>query len=208
MRTPDKYQPEPLLPIAEEAWCSIEVTLGLEQPDPDARRRIERYLILYLVGPTALPVPVSDVRDSLENLKKKTIQFRHIFEISKQSSANKSAPLCALTLVQDRREREALKLSLSELIMNIDEALTLVKNTKEDDRYKNLIQALATVYRDVTGKKPTVSNNAGIYGGKFFDFVIVVLEVVDDPYAKSHNNQAIGKKISRSLRLWRKISAQ
>lgn len=212
MPTLDKYHPEPCLSLPEEAWCRIEHTLRLDKPDVGLRCRIARYVDIHFLGLTAKsPVRANDLRKQLERLRGDAAQLHSNFEISDDSSDAEWAQFYALQLTQDGLDREALKLRLSELIESVDEVLRLVRRETrpKDDRYENLILALAHTYRNVTNKKPTVSYNPGAdpdhpYRGKFFEFVVAVLDAIGDKYAQPHNNKALGGKVVRTLKTWRR----
>ena len=70
MPTLDKYDPEPCLSLPEEAWCRIEHSLGLDEPDVGLRCRIARYIDIHFLGLTAKsPVRANVLRKQLERLR-------------------------------------------------------------------------------------------------------------------------------------------
>ena len=214
MPTLDKYDPKPSLPLSEEAWRDIEDTLGLDEPDVGLRCRIARYVDIFFLGLTAnLPrVRVGLLRKRLKLIQKNAARLLSDFEISSEDRDEEWALFCALELIQDRAQHKALRLSLSELIAKADEELHLLPQggRPPDERYPNLILALAAVYRIARNKEPTISfydddDDPDLlrYRSKFCDFVVSVLDAIGDEMAKPQNNQALGQRINRALRVGR-----
>ena len=220
MPTLGKYDPKPSLPLPEEVWRRIERTLGLDEPDYGMRSRISRYVELHPLDPRAnLPqVQVGELRKQLKRMRDDAARLRSDIEPPKGSSDEESsdeewAQYYAQELVHNRAERADFLLHLSRLIAGVDEALLIAISGKwpPGERYKNLIHALAAAYRIATNEEPTLSLNEGKspeekYSGKFFNFVVSVLDAVGDRYAKPHNNQALGQRINRALKIQRRIA--
>ncbi len=209
MRTLDKYHPEPCLSLPEEAWCRIEHTLRLDKPDVGLRCRIARYVVIHFLGLTAgLPrIRVGLLRKHLKRIRQDAARLRSDFEISSDDNDEEWAQYYALELIQDGTEREARKSSLSDLIARADDALRLMPRggRPSDERYRNLILALATTYKIATNEEPTISYYQDAipdlrYRSKFFDFVVSVFDALGDKMAEPHNNQALGQKTNRALK--------
>ena len=207
MPTPGKYDPKPHLALPEEVWCRIEHTLGLDEPDYGLRSRIARYVDLSFLGPTAgLPrVQVSQLRKRLKRIRDDTARLRADLEFPDGNSDGEWTLIYAQELVHNRSERDDLLSYLSKLIARADEALHIVIRGRwpPGERYGSLILALAAAYRIATHEEPTLSYNGAAppdkrYSGKFFNFVVSVLDAVGDKYAEPHNNQALGGRISRA----------
>ncbi len=213
MPTLGKYDPKPSLPLPEEDWCRIERTLGLDEPDYGLRSRIGRYVELHLLDANLPQVRVGELRKKLKRMRDDAASLRSDIEPSKGNSDEDWAQYYAQELVHNRAERDDFLLHLSKLIANADEALRLAKKGKwpPGERYENLIHALAAAYRIATNEEPTLSLNEGKspeekYSGKFFNFVVSVLDAVGDKYAKPHNNQALGQRIKRAQKIRRRIT--
>ena len=212
MPTLDKYDPKPSLALPEEVWCRIEHTLDLDEPDYGLRSRIGRYIDLHFLGPTAdLPrVQVGQLRKQLERLRDDAARLSSGLGPPNGNSDGAWALYYAQELIHSRSERENLFPYLSNLVARADEALLIVPRGKwpPGKRYENLIHALAVAYNIATNEEPTLSYNGANppdkrYSGRYFSFVVSVLDAVGDKYAKPHNNQALGKRVGRALEKYR-----
>ncbi len=206
----EHYKPKPHLALPEEAWCRIEHTLGLDEPDYGLRSRIARYVDFHFLGIIAgLPrVQVSQLRTRLKRIRDDAARLRSDLEFPNGNSDGEWALIYAQELVHNRSERDDFLPYLSKLISRADEALHIVirGSWPPGKRYVNLIVALAAAYRIATNEEPALSYNGAAppdkrYSGKYFSFVVSVLDAVGDKYAKPHNNQALGKRIGRALEI-------
>lgn len=215
-----KHDPKPSLPLPEEVWRRIELTLGLGEPDYGMRSRIARYVELHFLGPIPeLPqVRVGELRKQLKRMRDDAARLRSDIEPPKGSSDEESsdeewAQYYAQELVHNRAERDDFLLHLSRLIAGVDNALLIAVSGKwpPGERYENLIHALAAAYSIATNEEPALSYNGAKspeerYSGRFFDFIVSVLDAVGDKYAKPHNNQALGQRIKRAQKIRRRIT--
>lgn len=214
MPTLDKYDPKPGLALPEEVWCRIEHTLDLDEPDYGLRSRISRYVELHFLGPTAdLPqVQVGALRKRLKRIRSDANRLLRDIEPPGGNNVGDWSWCYAQDLIHNRSERDDLLPYLSKLIARTDEALLIAKKGKwpPGKPYENLIHALAAAYSIATDEEPTLTYNGAKpseerYSGRYFKFVVSVLDAIGDKYAKPHNNQALGKKIGLALRIRKRV---
>ncbi len=213
MPTLDKYQPPPpIMDLPEKAWRDIEVTLGLGQPDAGLRRRVARYVSMYLDSPEAdIPQPrPGDMRKRFKQIQARAKALRDTLELEGDehgTSKDAWAKAFAIWSLLTERKRKALSSSLSALVTEADEALRMLPQDKggrqRDWPFYSLICALASAYEIATDRRPTITfvDLNGCYQGPFFDFVYAVLHHFAPQ--KDKTDLALGKTIQRALKIWR-----
>ena len=212
MPTLDKYQPgPPIIDLPEEAWREIEATLGLEKPDAGLRRRVARYVSMYLYSPEAdIPqLRPGDMRKRFKQIQTRAKALRDALELEGDehgTSKDAWAKAAAIWSLLTERQRKALSSSLSALVTEADEALRMLPQDKggrqRDWLFYSLICALASAYEIATDRRPTITLDPdGEYRGPFFDFVYAVLHHFAPQ--KDRTDLALGKTIQRALKYWR-----
>ncbi len=205
--------PELAIERPEEDWRRIEASIGLENPEPWFRVRLENYVLNNI---DSLDSHIPDVRP-----KDMTKAFKNIQENAElllnniaweqnpeDQSLDAWAQMLAVFDLMLPSERNALIKSLRQLISKAGKRIEAIPPDK-GGRLSNtiligLVYSLAHLYLNTTGNPPIITYNAHRdepYTGPFFDFVATVISVFS--LNLFYSNQGLGGTIKRTLDLWR-----
>ncbi len=207
-------EPEPSIERPEEDWLRIEASIGLENPDPSFRVRLENYVLANI---DSLDSHIPDVRPkdmtkAFKNIQKNAERLLNDLAWEEQDPEDQSpdawAHMLAVFDLVLPSKRNALIESLRQLKSNAGRMIETIPPDR-GGRLPNtiligLVYSLAHLYLNTTGKIPTTIYNEHRdepYTGPFFDFVATVISVFSPKLF--YSNQALGGTIKRTLELWR-----
>ncbi len=208
-------EPEPSIERPEEDWLRIEASIGLENPDPSFRVRLENYVLANI---DSLDSHIPDVRpkhmtEAFKNIQENAELLLNNLAWEEQDPEDQSldawAQMLAVFDLVLPSKRNSLIESLRQLKSNADRMIETIPPDK-GGRLPNtiligLVYSLAHLYINTTGNPPTITYNNyrgdEPYTSPFFNFVATVISVFSPkPF---FNNQALGGTIKRTLEIWR-----
>ena len=208
-------EPEPSIERPEEDWLRIEASIGLENPDPSFRVRLENYVLANI---DSLDSHIPDVRPkdmtkAFKNIQKNAERLLNDLAWEEQDPEDQSpdawAHMLAVFDLVLPSKRNALIKSLKQLISKAGKRIKAIPPDR-GGRLPNttligLIDSLAHLYFNTTGEIPTTIYNEHRgdepYTGPFFRFVATVISVFSPELY--YSNQGLGGTIKRTLEILR-----